>query len=196
MGKSKSNNIGKEELPKRRGRMVRAKTYNKPTLLKLVSQPTNMVLWGTVAERYRIACGELEAGPAAVIKKLFVHKMCNNMRKITDSSGSDDVTKKCQTLNRSLHQMEEGDTFGNSDFEDEVSDDGYSDVSPNEDEDPINDDVENMNSPIIDEQEVKVGGSASKLSKIIIEGPVSDTKSKNAKPNPKSRLNIGKYTYI
>jgi hypothetical protein len=90
MGKSKSNSIGKEELPKRRGRMAGAKTYNKPTLLKLVSQykPTNMVLWGTVAEQYRIACGELEARPAAVIKKFFVHKMCNNMRKPTGSSGN------------------------------------------------------------------------------------------------------------
>jgi len=161
-----------------------------------------MVLWGTVAEQYGIACGELEARPEAVIKMFFVHKMCNNMRNPTGSSGSDDVTAKWQTLNRSLHQIEEGDTFGDSDFEDEVSDDGHNsddgdrDVPPNEDEDPINDDVENMNSPIIDEQEVKVGGSASKLSKIIMEGPVSDTKSKNAKPNPKSRLNIGKYTYI
>ena len=64
------------------------------------------------------------------------------MRKPTGSSGSDDVTAKCQTLNRSLHQIEEGDTFGDSDFEDEVSDDGHnsddgdSDVPPNEDEDP------------------------------------------------------------
>ena len=33
-----------------------------------------MVLWGTVAEQYRITCGELEARPAAVIKKVFVHK--------------------------------------------------------------------------------------------------------------------------
>ena len=94
------------------------------------------------------------------------------MRKPTGSSGSDDVTETCQTLNRSLYQIEEEDTFGGSDFEDEVSDDGHnsdegdSNVTTNEDEDAINEDVDNMNSPIIDEQEVKVGGSASKLSKI------------------------------
>ena len=53
-----------------------AKTYNKKTLYKLVKQvkPTNMVIWGIIAEQYRVACGELEARPAAVIKKFFVTK--------------------------------------------------------------------------------------------------------------------------
>jgi len=47
--------------------MAGAKTYNKPTLLKSF----NMVRWATFAEQYRIACRELEARSAAVIKKIL-----------------------------------------------------------------------------------------------------------------------------
>ena len=73
MGKSKKNIIADIELPKKHGRLAGAKTYNKQTLFKLVKQykPSNMVLWGTIAEQYRVACGELEARPAAVIKKFL-----------------------------------------------------------------------------------------------------------------------------
>ena len=79
-----------------------------------------MVLWGTVAEQYRIACGELEARQPSVFKKFFIQKMCNSMRKPTGTSGIDDFTAKCQALNRSLYALEEGDTFGDSDDEDQV----------------------------------------------------------------------------
>jgi len=123
MGKSKKNTIADVEVPKRRGRAAGAKTYNKKTLYKLVKQfkPTNMVLWGIIAEQYRVACGELEARPAAVIKKFFVTKMCNSMRKPTGSSGIDDMTAKSQSLQRPLHQIEIGDTFGDEMEEGEVS---------------------------------------------------------------------------
>ena len=79
-----------------------------------------MVHWATIAEKYRVACGEFEARPAAVIEKFFVTKMSNSMRKQTGSSGIDDITAKCQSLQRSLHQIEEGDTFGDEMEEDEV----------------------------------------------------------------------------
>ena len=39
------------------------------------------------------------------------------MRKPTGSSSVDDMTAKCQHLNRTFHQIEEGDTFGDSDDE-------------------------------------------------------------------------------
>ena len=42
------------------------------------------------------------------------------MRKTTGSSGIDDFTVKCQALNRSLYALEEVDTFGDSDDEDQV----------------------------------------------------------------------------
>ena len=35
-------------------------------------------------------------------------------RKSTGSSGVDNMTAKCQHLNRTFHQIEEGDTFGDS----------------------------------------------------------------------------------
>ena len=38
MGKSKKNTIADIELPKKRGRLAGAKTYNKQTLYKLVTQ--------------------------------------------------------------------------------------------------------------------------------------------------------------
>jgi len=103
-----------------------SKRYNKQTVYKLVKQykPTNMVLWETIAVQYRVACGELEARFATVIKKFFVTKMCNSMRKPTDSSGIDDMTAKSQSLQRSLHQIEEGDTFGDEMDQEKVSKDG------------------------------------------------------------------------
>ena len=63
MGKSKTIVSNYEEPPKKRGRQHGAKTYNQQTLFKLVEQykPRNMVLWGTVAEQYRVQCGELKS---------------------------------------------------------------------------------------------------------------------------------------
>ena len=51
MGKQSRKEIVYEEPPKKRGRQAGAKTYNKQTVFKLISQlkPTNMVLWGTDA---------------------------------------------------------------------------------------------------------------------------------------------------
>ena len=43
------------------------------------------------------------------------------MKKPTGSSGIDDFTTKCQTLNRGLFSIEEANTFGDSEEEDEFS---------------------------------------------------------------------------
>ena len=83
-----------------------------------------MVLCGTIVEKYRVACGELDARPTAVITKFFVTKMCNSMRKPTGSSGVDDMTAKCQSLHRFLYQIEEADSFGDEMDEDDVSEVG------------------------------------------------------------------------
>ena len=50
-------------MQKKRGRQSGAKSYNKSTLFKIISQfkPTNMVVWAAVPEQYRITCGELES---------------------------------------------------------------------------------------------------------------------------------------
>ena len=50
MGRTRHNDSGDQDMPKKRGRMTEAKTYNKPTLFKLVAQfkPNNMVLWSTI----------------------------------------------------------------------------------------------------------------------------------------------------
>ena len=116
MLKTKNNISGDMDPPKRHGRVTGAKTYNNQTLFKLVQQykPANMVLWGTIAEQYRVACRELEARSAPIIKKFFDQKMCNNMRKPTGSFGIDDFTAKCQSLN----QIEEGEAFGDENDED------------------------------------------------------------------------------
>ena len=76
MGKTKSSHTEDEEAPKKRGRQSGAKGYNKHTLFKIITQfkPTNMVVWATVAEQYRIACGELEPRQPAVIKNFFSRK--------------------------------------------------------------------------------------------------------------------------
>ena len=49
MGKTKSSHTEDEEVPKKRGRQSGAKSYNKTTLFKIISQfkPTNMVVWAT-----------------------------------------------------------------------------------------------------------------------------------------------------
>ena len=76
MRKPKSSHTEDEEAPKKRGRQSAAKGYNKITLLKIISQfkPTNMVVWATVAEQYRMACGEIELRQPTVIKKFFTRK--------------------------------------------------------------------------------------------------------------------------
>ena len=58
MGKLKNDSVS-EEPPKKRVRQAGSKTYNLQTVFKLISQlkPTNMVLWGTVAEQYLIVVG-------------------------------------------------------------------------------------------------------------------------------------------
>jgi hypothetical protein len=73
MTKTKTVNTGDGEPVEKRGRQAGAKTYNKQSLYRLIQQykPSNMVIWGTVAEQYRIRCGELEARPGIVIKKFF-----------------------------------------------------------------------------------------------------------------------------
>jgi len=125
------------------------------------------------------------------------------MRKPTGSSGIDDMTAKCQSLQRSLHQIEEGDTFGDEMEEGEVSEEGseasVSDSdSEDSDEDILGPDKDNIAShaEVVEKMKNVVVPSpqASSVTKITI--PASDTKSKNAKPNQKSRLNVGKYLYL
>ena len=126
--------------------------------------------------------------------------MCNNTRKPTGSSCIDDFTAKCQSLNRNLHQIEEG-AFGDDndedpDFQDDhISSDSESDAADNETDGMVEDD-DPINTPTVEVSKAKnsfiparTDSSSTKLSMIL---PKSDTKSKNAKPNPKSPLNVGK----
>jgi hypothetical protein len=189
MGKSKRLIESDEEAPKKKGRQAGAKTYKKPTLYKIINdcKPTNMLVWATVAEQYRIQCGELEARPATTIKRFFFQKMCDKMRKPTGSSGIDDFTQKCQTLYRSLASLEEGDTFGGSEDEDsayampdDTSDSGSDDEQVAE--------IQRAITPTHTTINPALSGTSSSLTNSMR----SDTKSKNAKPNPTSRLNVGK----
>jgi len=47
--------------------------------------------------------------------------MCDRMKKPTGSSGIDDFTAKCQTLNCALFSIKQANTFDDSDDEDEFS---------------------------------------------------------------------------
>jgi len=74
-GLIEKDRVYEDFLKKRGGYFAGAKTYNKQTVLKLISQlkPTNMVLWGTVAEQFRIACAEREARKEKKnLKKIFI----------------------------------------------------------------------------------------------------------------------------
>jgi hypothetical protein len=124
------------------------------------------------------------------------------MRKPTGSSGIDDMTAKSQSLQRSLHQIE-GDTFGDEMEDDEVSEEGsepsVSDSdSDDSDEDILGPDEDNIAShaEVVEKMKNVVVPSQQKSSVTKITIPASDTKSKNAKPNPKSRLNVGKCLYL
>jgi hypothetical protein len=150
-----------------------------------------MVVWSTVAEQYRIACGELEARQPAIMKKFFFKKMCNSMKKPTGKSG-DDMTAKCQALSRSLVQLEEGDIFGDSDEEEP-----YFRAQPEYDPDSSDEEEEEIRTPsAATDSSSKQGlsmltGSSDSLGKAAL-----DTKSKNSKPNPTTRFNVGKGIYI
>jgi len=54
-----------------------ANIYKNRTLFKIINQikPVNKLLWGIVAEQYRVECDELKAGPETTIKKLVIQKM-------------------------------------------------------------------------------------------------------------------------
>ena len=121
------------------------------------------------------------------------------MRKPTGSSDIDDMTAKSQSLQRSLHQIEEGDTFGDEMEDDEVSEEGsepsVSDSdSDDSDEDILVPDEDNIAShaEVVEKMKNVVVPSpqTSSVRKATI--PASDTKSKNAKPNPKSRAFLQK----
>ena len=73
MGRTKPIHNEDEDVPKKRGRQCGAKSYNKSTLFKIMSQfkPANMLVWATLAEQYRVSCGELESCQPSVIKKFF-----------------------------------------------------------------------------------------------------------------------------
>jgi len=129
------------------------------------------------------------------------------MRKPTDSSGIDNMTAKSQSLQRSLHQIEEFDTFGDEMDEDEVSEEGsetsVSDSdsdSEDSDKDILGPDEDNTammsHAEVVDKMKNVVVPSphASSVTKVTI--PASDTKSKNAKPNLKTHLNVGKCLYL
>jgi len=196
MGKTARPHTSDEEPPAKRGRQAGAKTYKKPTLYKIIAQwkPTSMLQWQTVAEQYRQQCGELETRPAATIKKFFFQKMCNSGRKPTGSSGLDDLTQKCQALHRALFQKEEGDAFGDSDEDNE-------DPVPAEQAEDTSDSGSDV-SEALEYHHPSIGPtptppttettSSTPRPIVIVKPGHSDTKSKNAKPNPTTRLNVGK----
>ena len=86
MEKSKRSIDFDDDVPKKRGRKNGAKTYKKPTLFKIINdcKPTNMLVWGTVAEQYRVQCGEMEARPAATIKNFFPRRCVKACESLLD----------------------------------------------------------------------------------------------------------------
>ena len=111
------------------------------------------------------------------------------MRKPTGSLGIDDFTAKCQTLNRNLYAFEEGDTFGDSDDEDEVMENTQLSNKDSSSDDDLN---IQESSPV----STPTAASTDKSSNQVLSSDISlksikfshhgDTKSKNAKPNPTS----------
>jgi len=77
--------------------------YNKKTLIKIISQfkPAHIVVWVTVVEQYRVACGKLGVLQPAVIKNFFQENV-QEFHEEADWKSGDDMTSKCQALSRSL----------------------------------------------------------------------------------------------
>jgi hypothetical protein len=104
------------------------------------------------------------------------------------------MTAKCQSLQRSLYQIEEGDTFGDEMDEDDVSEVGpLSSVSGSDSKSILAEDEENINNhtEVLEKAKNLIVPNTQESSVTKVTMPTSDTKSKNAKPNPKSRLNVG-----
>jgi hypothetical protein len=155
---------------------------------------TSLLIWlNTVAEQYRIRCGELEARPGIVIKKFFFTKMCNSMRKPTGNSGDpNDFTAKCQSLHRLIYQTEEGDTFGDESDGDydpipaEQLEEDFEDGSVEDEELPITSQSSEVTSHETSTSMKNTGGES-----IVKPNPFpNDTKSKNAKPTGPTRLTL------
>ena len=76
------------------------------------------------------------------------------------------------------------------DFQDDhIPSDSESDAADNETDDMAEDD-DPMNTPTVEFIPESTDSSSTKLSMVLQK---TDTKSKNAKPNPKSRFNVGKF---
>jgi hypothetical protein len=97
-----------------------------------------------------------------------------------------------------LYQIEEGDTFVDEMDEDDVSEVGpQSSVSGSDsessDEDILAEDEDNINNhtEVLEKAKNLIVPNTQESSVTKVTMPTSDTKSKNAKPNPKSRLNVG-----
>jgi len=113
--------------------------------------------------------------------------------KPTRKSG-DDMTAKCQALSRSLVQLEEGDIFGDSD-----EDEPYFQARPESNPESNDEYEEEIRTPsAATDNSSKHGMSMLSGSSEIWWEAALDTKSKNSKPNPTTRLNVvkGKYWII
>jgi hypothetical protein len=86
--------------------------YNKSLLLELVKQfkPTCAAHWRLIAQAYQQRTGEAELRRPSSLKRFFIEKMCNNMKKPT--GGGNQVILDSQTAWLSIIEREGAISYG------------------------------------------------------------------------------------
>jgi hypothetical protein len=169
-----------------------------------------------VAEKYRCSMGEISMRDPSSMKRFFIHKMCNNNRKPTGSSGIDDFTQRCQTLYRNIIKDEEAENLGdddddlfgprvvssssNNDASEVIEDSQRSEMVDEEhdNETPRDNDGDDEVSEYVEEkqQRKQAAAASSTPSTAVVSSSISTkssvNKSKNNKHQADGRVNAGK----
>jgi hypothetical protein len=113
----------------RGGRKSGTNNYKKEFLLNVVEGvlPSSADAWKLCAQRYQTVAGEAVLRDHSDLKRYFVSKICNNLKKPTGESGPDPMTSRGQRIYRAIMAKEQALSFGNESDGNEYEDGSSSD---------------------------------------------------------------------
>jgi hypothetical protein len=169
----------------RGGRKTGISNYKKDVLVNVVEGilPSSAEGWKLCASRYQSASGEILIRDHSDLKRYFVSKVCNNLKKPTGEAGPDPMTSRGQRIYRQIMAKEQACSFGNNSDNDIDSEDSSSDDET----------MEKVNSLI---PLVSFGLESTQVSPTSIPPKVGNKrqyeqsenqKSKNSRPNPRTQ---------
>eukprot|EP00602_Paraphysomonas_sp_CaronLab_P003978 CAMPEP_0185017820 /NCGR_PEP_ID=MMETSP1103-20130426/703_1 /TAXON_ID=36769 /ORGANISM="Paraphysomonas bandaiensis, Strain Caron Lab Isolate" /LENGTH=258 /DNA_ID=CAMNT_0027547401 /DNA_START=50 /DNA_END=822 /DNA_ORIENTATION=- len=132
------------------GRRAGVPNYKKGIVLNIVNDilPSSSLDWVAVAERYKIAAQETVDREGPDMKRYFIQKLCNNGRKPTGNSGTNDTTRRAQEIYQRILCKENVGIYGDDsdidsplDFEEEFPEMGNLEGPESNSDDEHNDEI-------------------------------------------------------